>query len=420
MKKSEYWKKVVMLLFFGWMSIWIYRTMLTPVYEEMQVTLGNQSSLKMGMISSIYFFGYTFTQIPSGMLMDRIGRKKVMIPGFLLFLAGIVTIAFSNTLSTVYIGSLLAGIGTGTYYSGAFALTGEYIPDEKKYFATAFVNNGCAVGMMMGYLGSGYFVKQCGVNWKAIVVITGCLVCCITAAFCKILKDHSPQKGKKEKKEQKLSYRVFFKPTKIAAYLFYFATCYGYYMIATWLPSFLQTERGMQGSLASVYTSVIAAVSIPGALILGKLLDRFHKKSILVMTILQIGSACMLFFVTRCSITSSLILCLSIYGLCGKQAIDPMIVPHISKDIPDRYRGTALGIFNFFGMSGSILAPSITGYVEDLYGSKIYGFYIACILLTIASILFALTNRSSKVVNIGKEAEYDKNNHSEEQLYGFR
>ncbi len=420
MKKTEYWKRVAVLLFFGWMSIWIYRTMLTPVYEEMQITFGNQSSLKMGMVSSIYFFGYTFTQIPGGMLMDRIGRKKVMIPGFLLFLAGIATIAFSNKLGTVYMGSLMAGIGTGTYYSGAFALTGEYIPADKKYFATAFVNNGCAVGMMMGYLGSGYFVKQFGVHWKVIVVIAGCFVCCITAAFIRVLKDHSPQEVKQEKKAPKLSWHIFFTPKKITVYLFYFATCYGYYMIATWLPSFLQTERGMKGSSASACTSIIALVSIPGALVLGKLLDRFSRKSILVMTILQAGSAVMLFLVTKCSMTGALILCLSFYGLCGKQAIDPMIVPHISKDISDSYRGTALGIFNFFGMSGSILAPGITGYVEDLYGSKIYGFYIACILLVTASVLFGLTNRPAGVRNNREEVEYDKNDHSEEQLYGFR
>lgn len=420
MKKAEYWKKVAVLLFFGWMSIWIYRTMLTPVYEEMQMTLGNQSSLKMGMISSIYFLGYTFTQIPGGMLMDRIGRKKVMIPGFLLFLAGIAVIACSNELDTVYIGSLMAGTGTGTYYSGAFALTGEYIPADKKYFATAFVNNGCAAGMMLGYLGSGYFVKQYGMNWKVIVVIEAGIVCCITAAFCAVLKNHPLQERKKENNDGKLSCRMFFTPKKIAVYLFYFATCYGYYMIATWLPSFLQTERGMTGSSASACTSIIALVSIPGALILGKLLDRFSRKSILVMTILQTGSAVMLFFVTKCSMTGALILCLSFYGLCGKQAIDPMIVPHISKDIPDRYRGTALGIFNFFGMSGSILAPGITGYVEDLYGSKIYGFYIACILLIAASVLFGLTNRSAGVRNNREEVAYDKNDHSEEQLYGFR
>lgn len=412
MKKPVYWKRVVLLLFLGWMSIWIYRTMLTPVYDEMQVTLGNQSGLRMGMISSVYFLGYTFTQIPGGMLMDRIGRKKVMIPGFLIFFGGILLIAFSSGLFPVYIGSLLAGIGTGTYYSGAFALTGEYVPAEKRYFSTAFVNNGCAVGMIMGYLGSGYFVKQCGASWKVIVWVEAGIVLAVTAAFAKGLKDDRAQDMQPKKKESGFSCRMFFRPEKIAAYLFYFATCYGYYMVATWLPSFLQTEYGMEGTLSSICSSVAAIVSIPGALIFGKLLDRFRKRSVAVMTLLQTGSALMLFLVTKFSAASVLLVCLSLYGLCGKQAIDPVIVPHISSGIPDRYRATGLGIFNFFGMSGSILAPGITGYVEDLYGSKIYGFYIACILLVAASIFFGLANRLERKSWSVEEAGYDKDNYS--------
>lgn len=130
------------------------------------------------------------------------------------------------------------------------------------------------------------------------------------------------------------------------------------------------------------------------------------------MTLLQTGSALMLFLVTKFSAASVLLVCLSLYGLCGKQAIDPVIVPHISSGIPDRYRATGLGIFNFFGMSGSILAPGITGYVEDLYGSKIYGFYIACILLVAASIFFGLANRLERKSWSVEEAGYDKDNYS--------
>lgn len=396
MKKTAYWEKIVLLLFLGWMSIWLYRTMLTPVYAEMQETIGKQTNLKMGMISSIYFFGYTFMQIPGGILMDRIGRKRVMIPGFVLFLAGLLSIGAAHSLNGVYLGSLLAGIGTGTYYSGAFSLTAQYIPAEKKYFATALVNDGCAVGMILGYLGSGYLVKKYQANWKSMVLLAIILVALVILVFLRNLKDDRPEIRKREQRRETFCFRALFTPQKLATYLFYFATCYGYYMIATWLPSFLQTERGMNGSAASAYTSIVALVSIPGALFLGKLLDRFQGKSTIAMVLLQAASAGMLFLLTKCLLPVLLVICLAVYGLCGKQAIDPLIVPHICKDIPEHFFATGLGIFNFFGMSGSILAPGITGYVEDLYGSKIYGFYIACALLLGASMIFLLADWSEK------------------------
>lgn len=393
-KKMEYWKRIVILLFLGWGIIWVYRTMLTPVYAEIQGTIGLHTGLQMGLISSTYFMGYTFTQIPGGILMDKLGKKRVMMPAFLFFILGIVVIGFAKSIEMIYAGSLMAGIGTGTYYSGAFSLSGENVPPKYKYFATAMINNGCAMGMMIGYLSSGFFVTNKGLPWQSVVFVTAIFAVAITVAFGIGLKDDRPMVvSEEEKQAHKVPLSAFFKKKMIATYAFYFSTCYGYYMIVTWLPSFLATERGIEGSAASVYACIVAAVSIPGALFLGKVLDKFSKKRVILMLGLQVGSAIMLYCVTQLTVIPLMMLCLGIYGLCGKQAIDPLVVPHISGYIPEGKRSTGLGIFNFFGMSGSVLAPSITGYVEDIYGSKIYGFYIAGILLVVSATVFYMTNR---------------------------
>lgn len=395
-KQFEYWKKIVLLLCFGWTSIWIYRTMLTPIYDTIQNTIGSYSSLTMGMISSMYFTGYVFTQIPGGILMDKVGKKVVLIPGFLLFALGIIVIGFAKNINMIFAGSLMAGIGTGTYYSGAFALSGENIPSKYKYFATAIINNGCAIGMIVGYLSGGVVVGNLGLPWQYMVFFVAGLVLLVTFLFFVILKDDKPSKSEKDNgiSEEKVDYKSFFKPKMLTTYFFYFSTCYGYYMIVTWLPSFLETERNIEGSTASVYACIVALVSIPGAMFLGKVLDKFSEKRVIMMTLLQCGSAVMIVLISNLYIMWALLLCLGLYGLCGKQAIDPLVVPHVSATISPKARTTGLGIFNFFGMSGSILAPSITGYAEDLLGSKVYGFYIAVLLLIISSILFWFTNKN--------------------------
>ncbi|MFI3211747.1 MAG: MFS transporter [Eubacteriales bacterium] len=411
--KLAYWKKVVILLCLGWMSIWIYRTMLTPIYDEIQVTIGTYSGLTMGMISSMYFMGYVFTQIPGGILMDKVGKKVVLIPGFILFALGIIVIGFASNITMMFVGSLMAGIGTGTYYSGAFSLSGENVPAKYKYFATAIINNGCAIGMIVGYLSGGLLVKSAGLPWQSMVFGVAFLVVLVTISFAVGLQNDKPSKKKqnevlqsvqdatqrnllpREQQSTSVDYKSFFELRMIGTYFFYFSTCYGYYMIVTWLPSFLETERGVEGSAASVYACIVALVSIPGAMFLGKILDKFSQKRVTMMTWLQCGSAIMIILISNFSIMWALLLCLGLYGLCGKQAIDPLIVPHVSGAISDKAKTTGLGIFNFFGMSGSILAPSITGYAEDIFGSKIYGFYIAVLLLVISSIFFWFTNKKA-------------------------
>ena len=103
---KNYWKTIVFTFCLGWAIIWIYRAMLSPIYLEIQGTVGTQSNAAMGLIASCYFFGYTSMQIPSGFLVDKFGQKKVLIPGFILFALGALSIALSKTMATIYIGSV--------------------------------------------------------------------------------------------------------------------------------------------------------------------------------------------------------------------------------------------------------------------------------------------------------------------------
>lgn len=392
--KTEYWKQLVGILCLGWIVIWFARTMLTPVYEEVQMTTGPQSSFRMGMIASCYFLGYTVIQIPGGMWMDQVGRKKVMIPGLAVFGAGLLLMANAKTLEMLYVGNLLAGLGTGTYYSGAFSLTGSYVVPEYKYVATAFVNNGCAFGIMSGYLFSGYFVKKRGFSWTMPVWVDAVAVVMIFLIFIKVLKEESPIPAGKKEQKTGAGLWEFFSLKMAASCFYYFSACYGYYMIITWLPSFLEMERGMDGSRASIYACIVSLTSVPGALLCGRFLDRFGDKNVIFMSALQCLAAVMLLLTTRFTVVGALMLALGLYGFLGKQAIDPLIVPYISGSVSASRRSTVLGIFNFFGMSGSVLAPGITGYVEDLMGSKICGFYIAVVLMFASSVLFWLANRT--------------------------
>ncbi len=44
----RYWKKIVVVLCLGWTVIWIYRTVLTPIFPEIQQSIGAHSMRKWG------------------------------------------------------------------------------------------------------------------------------------------------------------------------------------------------------------------------------------------------------------------------------------------------------------------------------------------------------------------------------------
>jgi MFS-type transporter involved in bile tolerance (Atg22 family) len=53
-------------------------------------------------------------------------------------------------------------------------------------------------------------------------------------------------------------------------------------------------------------------------------------------------------------------------------------------------------------MSSSVIAPSLTGKISDMTGSKINAFYISIVILIIGTTIFYLTNKlkESKEVSI--------------------
>lgn len=105
-KGLEYWKQIVILMCAGWMAIWIYRSALSPIYPQIRASLGGEvTDTALGLISSFYFTGYVAMQIPAGILVDKIGKKKVLIPGFILFGLSALLIAQANSIGLIYVGS---------------------------------------------------------------------------------------------------------------------------------------------------------------------------------------------------------------------------------------------------------------------------------------------------------------------------
>lgn len=76
-KGLEYWQQIIIMLCLGWAVIWIYRSALSPIFTELNLSLGGGiSDSALGAISSFYFFGYTGMQIPAGILVDKFGKKS--------------------------------------------------------------------------------------------------------------------------------------------------------------------------------------------------------------------------------------------------------------------------------------------------------------------------------------------------------
>ncbi|MCO5498053.1 MFS transporter [Enterococcus innesii] len=399
-----YWKQIIILMCSGWVTIWIYRAALSPVYPQINESLGgNISDTALGSIASFYFFGYVIMQIPAGFLVDKIGKKTVLLPGFVVFALAALLISQASSITMIYTGSFLAGIGCGSFYGSAYSLTSQNIPKEKKSFSTAIVNSGSAVGSGFGMILSSFIVIQMNMPWQTMMYLSAFLIVCMTIAFALVIRSNkedvaflesqaAAEEETTDQPKEKVSLSTLFSLRMLFTYVLYFATCYAYYMTVTWLPNFLGTERGFQGVAIGFSSSLVAFASIPGALFFSRLADKYMHKKVTFIVILEVLAALMLLVTVQSTNSTFLMIALILYGFLGKLAVEPIIISWLGENAPKVGVGTTLGVFNFFGMMSSVIAPTLTGSISDATGSKVMGFYIAIILLIGGTFLFLTVN----------------------------
>ena len=86
--------------------------LILPVFAEYARTLPDgHDAQRVGIAMGIYGLMQAFLHIPLGWLSDRVGRKPVMVAGLLMFVAGALVAAFSDTLTGITIGRALQGMG---------------------------------------------------------------------------------------------------------------------------------------------------------------------------------------------------------------------------------------------------------------------------------------------------------------------
>lgn len=392
-----YWKTIIFVMTIGWIAIWVYRTALAPIYPEISTYFGGISDSQIGSISSLYFLGYVIMQIPSGILVDKFGQKIVLIPGFILFGIGTLTVALAGSIMTVYVGSILAGVGCGTYYGVAYSLTGQHVPSSRKSLSTAIVNSGTAVGSGLGMVSSSYLVAQLGFPWQVMMFFTLALIIIMVFVFMRFIKSSKVEKSEETvvvvEPTVKSKGSHLFKPKMIGAYILYFATCYAYYLTDTWLPNFLATERGFEGASIGIATSLVFFAAIPGALIFSRIADRFYRKKVALIMILEFIAGAMMLLAVIAPNSGMMMTGLIAYGFFGKLAVEPIILSWLIENVPKTGLGTTLGFFNFFGMTASVIVPSLTGIISDATGSKVYAFYLSVLIIIVGATLFYILNK---------------------------
>ncbi|WP_128291067.1 MFS transporter [Afifella aestuarii] len=375
------WWITIFLFWLGWVFMYADRTVLSPVMQDIQTEFGLNGT-ELGLISSLFFLAYAALQIPAGILGDRIGRKKVLVPGFLLFGVFTAVSGMVKTFPQLIAARIITGVGEGTYYGPQYGISSEQIPQKFRSLGSAIINSGMAFGIALGLMMSSWVAYTLDLGWRMPFYVLAVLTMITGLLIWVLVKEH-PRAKSAEGTSQGSSFKSLIKNRNLLlTYLMVFCSLFGFFMILTWLPYYLQTERGIPAENIGNIASLVAWVSIPGGLLFAHISDRLGKRRPLVLVLVPIA-AISLVSIAFLDDVNQMIAAICVYGFFGKLALDPVLIANVADNASKESYGTAFGIFNFVGMSSSILAPTIAGMIADATGSLAANFYLSAVILIV-------------------------------------
>ncbi len=331
----------------------------------------------LGNLAALYFYSYVAMQIPTGILADTIGPRRLLSAGAIVACAGTLLFALSPSLLWAGAGRLLIGGSVAVAFVAMLKLASCWFPPH--YYAMV---SGMAVlcGIIGGIVaGTPLRLFMNFHGWRTAMVVMAILTFVVALVIRFKVRDYPHDRGYadlttcqadmgshhrqsltvviKEVFRYRNTWLLLVIPGSMAGSMLTFC--------GLWGVPFLTTHHGLLPAQAALLTSSMLVSMAMGGPICGWLSDRMGARKPL--------------FIIGCAVTLVLlsivffIEAIPFPVLCGALVIsgfstNAMILTFVlaKESVPVRYSGTISGVINMGTMAGPMILQPAVGWVLDL------------------------------------------------------
>ena len=318
-----------------------------------------------------------------GALADRHGAIRVILLGTVIYVAGLLWMAWAEGPVGLHLGQgLLVGLGiSATGFAVVLGPVGRAVPAEKRGMALGIAAAGGSFGQFALAPVGGALID--GVGWSMALVVYCAIAAMMLPCLIGMRGSHTPPEGSAQSLREALA--------EARAHSGFWLLCGGFfvcgfhvYFIATHLPPFL-TDAGLAPMLGATAIAVIGLGNIVGTFAAGWLGDRHRKKY--VLSLFYLGRALVMGLFVVVPVSEASVLVFSVFmGLLWLGTV-PLTSGLVAQIFGPRYLGALFGIVFLAHQVGSFLGAWLGGYVYEETGSYDAVWLAAVALGVVAAVL---------------------------------
>ena len=412
--RFSYRKRVMILLYFLILITYLDRLTISLVGVRIKSAF-HLSNTQFGWVLSAFVLAYALFEIPSGIMGDRIGQRKVLLRIVIWWSVFTALTGAVNGLTSLIAVRFLFGMGEAGAYPNSCGVISRWMPRSETSRGMSWLGMGAPTGAALAPL----IVVPIAIayGWRAPFFVNGILGL-LWVLICWLWFRNHPGEMKgitKEEKElieknrnyQKHDFEFGWKqilrnPMLWALFCSYFTLQWGNYFFTAWFPTYLQDGKHFSEQQMKTATTFVYSTGIFSAFLFGIFSDWMIKIKGAAFTRKFIGMvssgifALAIFVSTRSTdhvwVTISFVVsdfCLVIGVLtCFSTCID----------IGGDRVSTITGFMNFVGQSGAFLMSIIFGKLVDFTHNYEIPQYVMMILLFIGGVCWLGVDASKKII----------------------
>lgn len=384
---SKLWIVVFIFCFLGLLIDGADLMLLSYSLSSLKAEFG-LTSVEAGSLGSFTLAGMAIGGIYGGWACDRFGRVKTVVWSIVLFSVGTAVLGMTHSYWQFASTRFFASLGLGALYVACNTLMAEYVPTRYRTTVLGTLQAGWSVGYIVATLLAGWILPEHGWRWLFYVAIIPVILAVLMQrlvpepqAWVTAQAERAKQKasgiGNTLKKKPDGMFKLIFSDPKASRMFLLWALTagflqFGYYGVNNWMPSYLESELGMNFKSMTSYMVGTYAAMIFGKILAGLAADRLGRR--VVFAFGALGTAVFLPVIVLFQSPENILWMLVVFGFLygipyGVNAT------YMTESFEAKFRGSAVGGAYNIGRIGAAVAPAAIGFLAS-HGSIGMGFLV--------------------------------------------